>query len=102
MAYFGLSEHYRPLPELETWIRRRIRLCFWIQWRWRPTRLRRLLALGVSRHWAIRTGFGSKGPWHNSRSYAINVALSNEYPAEQGLVSIRDLWIHSAPLRRTA
>jgi RNA-directed DNA polymerase len=102
MAYFGLSSHYRLLPELVTWIRRRTRMCYWVQWRWRPTRFRRLLALGVPRHWAIRTGFSSKGPWHMSRSYAINAALSDAYLAEQGLVSIRDLWIQSAPLRRTA
>lgn len=102
MAYFGLSSHYRLLPELEIWIRRRIRLCYWTQWRWKPTRLRRLLALGVPEHWAIRTAFSSKGPWHLSRSQALHVALSDAHLAQQGLVSIRDLWIQSAPLRRTA
>ena len=39
MGYFGLSEYYRPIPELDEWIRRRIRMCYWKQWRW-PRRSR--------------------------------------------------------------
>ncbi|RDH90147.1 MAG: hypothetical protein DIZ77_14080 [endosymbiont of Seepiophila jonesi] len=31
--YFGLSEYYRPLPRLDEWIRRRIRMCYLKQWR---------------------------------------------------------------------
>ncbi|WP_353961411.1 group II intron maturase-specific domain-containing protein [Rhodoferax lithotrophicus] len=33
-AYFGISQYYRPVPELDEWIRRRIRMCYWKQWRW--------------------------------------------------------------------
>ncbi|MDD5760269.1 MAG: group II intron maturase-specific domain-containing protein [Desulfobulbaceae bacterium] len=29
MGYFGISE----IPEIDGWIRRRIRLCYWKQWR---------------------------------------------------------------------
>jgi len=29
MGYFGLCEYYRPIPELDEWIRRRIRMCYW-------------------------------------------------------------------------
>ena len=27
MGYFGISEYYRPIPELDHWLRRRIRMC---------------------------------------------------------------------------
>jgi len=27
-AYFGISQYYRPVPELDDWIRRRIRMCY--------------------------------------------------------------------------
>ena len=33
MGYFGISEEYRPIPEIDGWIRRRVRLCYWKQWR---------------------------------------------------------------------
>lgn len=38
MGYFGISEYYRPIPELDEWIRRRIRMGYWKQWRWPRTR----------------------------------------------------------------
>ncbi|WP_300294697.1 group II intron maturase-specific domain-containing protein [Nitrosomonas sp.] len=33
-GYFGISKYYRPIPELEEWLRRRVRMCYWKQWRW--------------------------------------------------------------------
>ncbi len=99
MGYFGLSAYYRPVPGLESWIRRRVRMCYWVMWRKRYTRIQRLIALGVAKKWAILTGLSSKGPWHMARNYAIHVGLSDTYLAQNGLVSFRDLWIQSAPLR---
>lgn len=26
-GYFGISEYYRPIPELDEWLRRRVRMC---------------------------------------------------------------------------
>ena len=46
MNYFGISAYYRPLPEIDAWLRRRIRMCYWKQWRWVRTKVRHLLALG--------------------------------------------------------
>ncbi len=31
--YFGIAEYYRPIPGIDDWIRRRIRMCYWKQWR---------------------------------------------------------------------
>ena len=33
MGYFGISQYYRPVPELDEWLRRRVRMCYWKQWR---------------------------------------------------------------------
>ena len=59
-AYFGISQYYRPVPELDDWIRRRIRMCYWKQWRWVRTKIKHLLALGVSLRTAIQHGVSSK------------------------------------------
>ena len=40
---FGLSEYYRPLPGLDEWLRRRIRMCYLKQWRKPRTRIRNLI-----------------------------------------------------------
>ena len=54
MGYFGISQHYRPVPELDEWLRRRIRMCHRKQWRWARTKIRHLLTLGVSQKSAIQ------------------------------------------------
>ncbi len=93
MGYFRLSEHYRPTPELDKWIRRRLRMCVWRQWRRIRTRIRKLIAGGVPKSWAIRTGMSAKGPWHMSRNRAIHAAIGDEDLANLGLVSVEDLWV---------
>ena len=35
----------------------------------------------------------SHGPWHLSRTYATQLAMSNEWLEQQGLVSVKDLWV---------
>ena len=47
LGYFGISQYYRPIPELDEWIRRRVRMCYWKQWRWARTKIRHMLNLGV-------------------------------------------------------
>ena len=45
LGYFSISQYYRPIPELDDWIRRRVRMCYWKQWRWVRTKIRPLLDL---------------------------------------------------------
>ena len=91
-AYFGISQYYRPVPELDDWIRRRVRMCYWKQWRWVRTKIKHLLALGVSLKTAIQHGVSSKSYWHMARTPALQQALSNAWLTAQGLVSVKDLW----------
>jgi RNA-directed DNA polymerase len=92
MGYFGISEYYRPIPELDEWIRRRIRMGYWKQWRWPRTKIKHLLALGVSLKTAIQHGVSSKSYWHMARTPAMQQALSNDWLKAKGLLSIKTLW----------
>jgi RNA-directed DNA polymerase len=38
--YFGISDYYRPIPEIDHWLRRRVRMCYWKQWRRARTKVR--------------------------------------------------------------
>ena len=60
--YFGLSQYYRPLPALEAWLRRRLPMCFWKQWRYVRTKVRELLKLRTAKRTAILTALSRKGP----------------------------------------
>jgi RNA-directed DNA polymerase len=93
MAYYALSQYYRPLPGIDEWIRRRVRMCLIKQWRRTRTRIRNLINLGAVKDQAISVGLSSKGYWRLARSYGSQSGLTNAYLKEQGLVSIRDLWI---------
>ena len=92
-AYYGISQYYRPIPELEEWIRRRIRMCYWKQWRWPRTKIKNLVALGVDLVTAIKHGVSSHGYWHMARTPGLQEALNNAWLKAQGMVSIKDLWI---------
>lgn len=93
MQYYGISEYYRPVPELDEWLRRRIRMCYWKQWRKPRTRMRELMRLGVSRRSAVLAGRSRKSYWHLARTLGTQTGMTNKWLAKQGLVSIRELWI---------
>jgi len=93
MAYFGISDYYRPVPEIDQWIRRRIRMCYWKQWRRARTKVRNLLALGTGKREAILTAISRKSYWHLSRTLATQTGMTNAWLASQGLLSVRDLWL---------
>lgn len=90
--YFGIAEYYRPIPQIDEWIRRRIRMCYWKQWRWVRTKVRNLLKLGVNKRQAILSALSRKSYWHLSKSYATQTGMTNEWLAEQGLISVKKMW----------
>jgi RNA-directed DNA polymerase len=101
-GYFGLASQLKLFDRLDQWIRRRIRMCYWKQWR-RPKRRREMLIrLGVPRRQAIRHARSRKGYWHMAKTIASGVGLTNAWLAEQGLLSMKTLWAELAPLRGTA
>jgi RNA-directed DNA polymerase len=93
MGYFGISEYYRPVPEIDEWLRRRVRMCYWKQWRLVRTKVRHLLALGIGKRHAILTAISSKSYWRLSKTLATQAGMTNQWLKEQGLFSVRDLWM---------
>lgn len=91
--YFGIATGYQRCCDLDHWIRRRVRMAYWRQWRKPRTKVRNLMKLGVHVQSAIACGITSKGPWRSSKTPGIQQALSNEYLKAEGLASLRDGWI---------
>jgi RNA-directed DNA polymerase len=92
--YYGISEYYRPIPELDHWLRRRLRMCYWKQWRNPRNRIRKLMKLGTPKYSAILAGISRKSYWHLSRTLGTQSGMTNVWLAEQGLVSIKELWVN--------
>jgi RNA-directed DNA polymerase len=91
--YFGIANCYQLCMDLDHWIRRRVRMAYWRQWRKPRTKVRNLMRLGVRVQVAVGCGITSKGPWRSSKTPGINQALSNAYLKTEGLYSLRDGWI---------
>ena len=70
MHDFGISDSYRPIPELDHWRRRRLRMGSWQQWRRVRTTVRHLLALGTGQRPAMLTALSSTGDWPLSKTLA--------------------------------
>ena len=102
MGYFGLASQLKLFDRLDRWLRRRIRMCYWKQWRRPRKRRRELIRLGVPIRQAIRHARSRKGYWHMSKTIASGVGLTNAWLAEQGMLSLKTLWSELAPRRRTA
>jgi len=93
MNYFGIGMRYNDIMELDHWLRRRIRMCYLKQWNRSRKRIGELIKLGAPKYQAILTGLSRKGYWHLAKTYATNCGLSKDYLKDQGLVSLRALWI---------
>lgn len=91
--YFGIANAYQSCVELDHWIRRRVRMCYWRQWRKPRTKVANLLKRGVRIQSAVACGITSKGPWRSSKTLGINQAISNDYLAKKGLFSLRNGWV---------
>jgi len=92
--YFGIADYYRPVPEIDHWIRRRIRMCYWKQWRRPRTKVRELLRLGTSLSASISVAMSRKGPWHPARTLATQTGMTNKWLKAQGLLSVKELWVN--------
>jgi len=93
MGYYGVSEFYRPIPELDHWLRRRVRMCYWKQWRYCRTKVRELTKLGTFLRTAILAGLSRKGPWRLPRTLATQTGMTNQWLKGQGLLSVKELWV---------
>ena len=58
--YFGIGMRYNDAVELDHWLRRRIRMCYWKQWGRCKGRIGNLIKLGAPRYQAILTGLSSQ------------------------------------------
>ena len=89
LRYFSLGLSLKQVRTLDFWIRRRFRCLIWRQWKRPPTRIRKLLSLGIPQEKACYAN-NRKGPWWNSGIPVVKQALSPEYFKQLELYSMTD------------
>ncbi len=93
LNYFGHSHSYNELVGLDQWLRRRVRLCYWKQWKRPRARRRNLMALGISREDVKLVSRSRKGYWRMSANSIVQRALTKEWLWLRGVPNMRQQWI---------
>lgn len=85
--YFRLAETKSFAEGLDQWIRRRLRLILWRQWKRPWTRFKQLVKRGTAEERAVRSAFNGRGPWYNSGASHMNQAFPKKFFDSMGLLS---------------
>lgn len=86
--YFRLAENKGFAEELDQWVRRRLRLIAWRQWKRSWTRFKNLMKRGIAEGRAAASAFNGRGPWYNSGASHMNHALPKKCFDILGLLSL--------------
>ncbi len=78
---------------LDDWVRRRVRLYYWKQWKQPRTRRRHLIKLGAHPEEVKLATRSRKGYWRMSSNSIVQAALNNAWLHEQGVPDMRTKWI---------
>ncbi len=93
LNYYKLSCTYSVIKRLAEWLRRRVRLYYWKQWKQPRTRRRHLIALGIAPGEVHKATRSRKGYWRMSQMSLVRHALNNRWLEEQGVPDVRAIWI---------
>lgn len=91
--YFKLADLKGTLRELDKWLRRRLRLCYWKQWKKIKTKHDNLVKLGLDSFKAWEYANTRKGYWRISNSPVLARTLSNNYLKEQGFITLTESYL---------
>ena len=78
-GYFGFCQTPRVLSNLDAWIRRRVRMYLWRQWKNGRNRFKELRRRGVPKFNAAVAAGSPTGLWRMSGHPAVQQALRNRY-----------------------
>lgn len=89
---FKLAEGRGAYQKLDEYVRTRLRMVVWRQWKRPRTRVKRLRELGLSSGDAWRYGNSSKGPYRTAQSQTLKRTLTNRWFREQGYFEVSSLY----------
>lgn len=90
--YYSLADMRKLCLRLDTWLRRRLRMCFWKQWKRIKTKHDNLVRLGIASRKAWEHANTRKSYWHTANSYILACTLTNAYFDKAGLVGLSNVY----------
>ena len=90
VTYFSIADMGNLAKSLDKWLRRRIRMCFWKQWKRIRTKHDNLVRMGIANYKAREFANTRKGYWRIANSPILSTTFTNEYLRKLGLQSISE------------
>jgi RNA-directed DNA polymerase len=97
--YYKLANMRNHCQTTDEWLRRRLRMCYWKQWKKISARLENLVRLGISGSKAWEYANTRKSYWHTANSYILACSLTNDHFRKLGLSSLSEVYSKSFSLR---
>ena len=91
--YYGIAKCKGIAVQLDRWIKQRLRMCIWKQWKKVKTRYKNLKKLGLNHYQAIKFANTRKGYWRVANSAILNTTLTNQFFNDLGLKSLTRQYI---------
>lgn len=92
LAYYRIADMKTKVEEMNRWIRQRLRLYLWKQWKTPKARRANLIRLGIP-EWQAKEWAGTgKGYWRIAGSPILKTSLTNEHLASLGYRDISKMY----------
>lgn len=88
IQYFKLANMGNAIKNLDGWLRRRIRMCAWKNWKNIKTKCINLKKLGIEEIEAWKWANTRKSYWRVAGSPILSIALNNKRIADRGYLSL--------------
>jgi len=88
VAYYRMVEVKSNLEGVDGWLRRKLRVILWRQWKRPRTRLRELRRRGLDVVRARTAAFNGRGPWWTAGSSYMHAAVPTAWFRQLGLVCL--------------
>ncbi|GKX27735.1 group II intron reverse transcriptase/maturase [Vallitalea longa] len=90
--YFKMAKMKNKMQMLDEWLRRRIRMCYWKQWKKIKTKFKNLQRLGIDKYKAWEFANTRKGYWRIASSPILHRTITNARLKKSGLVSLTETY----------
>ena len=92
LNYYGMADMKNTLKEWDGWLRRRLRMYIWKQWKKPKTRCRNLLKLGIPKKYAEWTVRSRRGYWFVAGTTSVGRVISNERLVQAGYFDLSETY----------
>ncbi len=92
LGYYAIADMKDTMDKWNGWLRRRIRMYIWKQWKLPRTRVENLKKLGMDSWKAYRNGNTRKGYWAIAGSGILNHTITNDRLARRGYYDISEAY----------